>query len=370
MNDEFLRPRLVGRRFDEHTLPLDILKDFSALEELLIEVAKRQYLAAHLDRKRTPKGFTKGLELHLTAMENGSSVLVIALVYATLFLPADAIYFVQAREKIVNAIADAEHGRQPSLHPDLLRYFDRFGRGLHEGESMSFVRENGQTAVLTPATRERLLRASQAEAWTEEVTLKGRIPEIDQADNTFELELRDGTKLKSPLLETHLNVILEAAVDYRNGATVTIKGVIQKDRADRLKCFESIEHVTLLDSLDIETRMEELAQLEDGWMDGKGLALDRTSLGRLVQAFDECFDRDLPLPYIYPTLDNGVQAEWTLGRWEVSLEIAFPGLTAEYQAVHLDTDETREEILTLANENRRDWEILNGVLGQLQESQA
>ena len=35
MNQEFLRPRLVGRRFDEHTLPLDILKDFSALEEML-----------------------------------------------------------------------------------------------------------------------------------------------------------------------------------------------------------------------------------------------------------------------------------------------------------------------------------------------
>lgn len=71
MNQDFLRSRLVGRRFDEHTLPLDILKDFSALEEMLIEVAKRKYLAAHPDRQRTPKGFTKGLELHLTAVEEG-----------------------------------------------------------------------------------------------------------------------------------------------------------------------------------------------------------------------------------------------------------------------------------------------------------
>jgi len=36
---EFLRPRLVGRRFDEHSLPLDIRKDFAALEEKLVEVA-------------------------------------------------------------------------------------------------------------------------------------------------------------------------------------------------------------------------------------------------------------------------------------------------------------------------------------------
>jgi len=169
MNQEFLRPRLVGRRFDEHTLPLDILKDFSALEEMLIEVAKRQYLAAHPDRQRAPKGFTKGLELHLTAVEEGSAIPVIALAFAALFPSADADYFDQAKDQIVEAIASAEHGQQPALPPELLRYFDRFGRGLHEGEAMEFSRSNGQTASLTPATRERLLRASQAESWTEEV---------------------------------------------------------------------------------------------------------------------------------------------------------------------------------------------------------
>ena len=108
MNQEFLRPRLVGRRFDEHTLPLDILKDFSALEEMLIEVAKRQYLAAHPDRQRTPKGFTKGLELHLTAVEEGSAIPVIALAFATLFPSADAEYFDQAKDQIVEAIAAAK----------------------------------------------------------------------------------------------------------------------------------------------------------------------------------------------------------------------------------------------------------------------
>lgn len=39
-----------------------------------------------------------------------------------------------------------------------------------------------------------MLRASQAESWTEEVTLKGRIPEVDQADHGFELELHNGIK--------------------------------------------------------------------------------------------------------------------------------------------------------------------------------
>lgn len=369
MNQEFLRPRLVGKRFDEHTLPLDILKDFSALEEMLIEVAKRQYLTAHPERQRTPKGFTKGLELHLTAVEEGSAIPVIALMFASLFPSIDADYFYQAKNQIVEAIAAAEQGNQPTLPPELLRYFDRFGRGLHDGETMEFARTNGQTASLTPDTRERLLRASQAESWTEEVTLKGRIPEVDQADQGFELELSNGTKLKAPLLEAHRKTVLDAHYSYRAGTLVVIKGVIQRDRADRLKCFESVEHITPLDSLDIETRLEEFARLKDGWLDGKGRALDQTSLIRLAQAFDERFGPDLPLPYLYPTPEGGVQAEWTLGNWEVSLEITLPTFDSEYQAVHRSTGESSEIELSLADADGTGWSALNDALTKLQEGQ-
>jgi hypothetical protein len=235
---------------------------------------------------------------------------------------------------------------------------------------MEFARRNGQTASLTPATRERLLRASQAESWTEEVTLKGRIPEVDQADHSFELELRTGTKLKTPLLEAHRKTVLDAHYSYRSGTLVAIKGVIERDRADRPKRFELVEHVTSLDPLDIETRLEELAQLQDGWLDGKGRALDRASLIRLAQAFDERFGTDLPLPHLYPTPEGGVQAEWTLGRWEVSLEIALPGLAADYQTVHTATGETREQALLLAAEDGSGWTALNDALAQLQEAKA
>jgi hypothetical protein len=370
MNQEFLRPRLVGRRFDEHSLPLDILKDFAALEEMLVEVAKRQYLAANPDRVRSPKGFTKGLELHLTSVEPGSAIPVIALVFSTLFPSADADYFEQAKEQIVEAIAAAEGGQPPALPPELLRYFDRFGRGLREGEAMEFVRRTGQTASLTPATREYLLRASQAEQWTEEVTLKGRIPEVDQADHSFELELRDGTKLKAPLMELHLKTVLDSAVGYRDGTLVAIKGVIQRDRADRRKGFESVEHITPLDPLDIETRLEELAQLRDGWLDGKGRAPERAALLRLAQAFDEHYAPDLQLPYLYPTAGGGVQAEWTLGAWEVSLEITLPAMAAQYQALHLKTGESRELDLTLAGDDGAGWTALNAALKAVQEGQA
>lgn len=370
MKSEFLKPRLVGRRFDEHSLPLDILKDFAALEEMLVEVAKRQYLVANPNRLRSPRGFSKGLELHLTSVEEGSAIPVIALVFATLFPSADADYFDQAKDQIVESIAAAAQGQAPCLPPDLLRYFDRFGRSLREDEAMEFTRRNGLTASLTPATRESLLRASQAELWTEEVALKGRIPEVDQADHSFELELSDGAKLKAPLLEPHLKNVLDASVGYRSGALVVVKGVIQRDRADRRKCFESVEHITPLDPLDIETRLEELAQLQDGWLDGKGRAPDRAALAHLAQAFDKHYSPDLPLPYLYPTAEGGVQAEWTLGEWEASLEIALPMLTAQFQAFHLATSESRDFDLSLVEDDGAGWTILNDALQALQEGVA
>ena len=37
---EFLTPRMVGRRFDEHAIPLELLKDLAVLGEILIKIAK------------------------------------------------------------------------------------------------------------------------------------------------------------------------------------------------------------------------------------------------------------------------------------------------------------------------------------------
>lgn len=122
--------------------------------------------------------------------------------------------------------------------------------------------------------------------------------------------------------------------------------------------------------LDIETRLEELAQLQDGWLDGKGRAMDRASLIRLAQAFDDRFSTDLPLPHLYPTPEGGVQAEWTLGAWEVSLEVSLQSLAADYQAVHTATGETREQALSLAAEDGSGWTALNDALAQLQEAKA
>lgn len=367
MSQEFLKPRLDGERFNEHSIPLELLKDFAALEEMLIEVAKWKFRQAHPDNKRIQRNFSKGLELHLAGVEEGSAVPAIVLMFAGLFPAENAIYFEQARTEIIDAIACAERGTAPKLPANLLGYFDRFGRGLREGEAMEFSRAGG-TVKLNPEVRKRLIRSAQVDVWTEEVALRGKISEADQARRSFELELRDGTKLTAALNDQHLSVVLDAFRDYRQGAYVLIQGVAKKDRMDHLKGFETVEHVSPLDPLDVTLRLEELASLKDGWLDGKGQAPTMEKLRQLATLFDTNFDADLPLPHLYPTPDGGIQAEWSLGDWEATLEINLDTKTGEYQALNLSDRKTHEHILPLSTSDG--WKALNEALKSIGGIQA
>ena len=279
MSQEFLKPRLVGTRFNEHSVPLELLKDFAALEEMIIEVAKWKFLQAHPDRARVPRGFTDGVALHLTKIEDGSAVPVISLLFGTPFPSVNSTYFDQAREAIIEAVASANQGQDSTsqLPPNLLGYFDRFGRSLREGESMEFIAANQQVASLTTESRRKLIRASLAFEWTEEVSL--------------------------------------------------------------------------------------LTELQDGWLDGKGYAPERSALDWLARSFEVNFDPDLPLPYLYPTAEGGVQAEWSAGTWEVTLDIDLLKQTAEYQALHLTTQACNECVLDLSQQGA--WQQLNESLNKL-----
>ena len=113
----------------------------------------------------------------------------------------------------------------------------------------------------------------------------------------------------------------------------------------------------------MERRLEELANLKDRWLDGKGIAPDRARLKALLQNFDRYFDAALPLPYLYPTPEGGVLAEWSLGQWSVSLDIEIASQTARYEAVHLTADESSE--FTLDLNELAGWNALHRELRQL-----
>jgi hypothetical protein len=366
VEQEFLKPILDGDRFRDHRVPLEVLKDFAALQEMLIEVAKWKFRQEHPQRERVQRNFTKDIELQLAGVEEGSAKLVIVLAFSTLFPPANVKYFEQARTEVVNAIEQSAQGRMPSLPPRFLTYFDSFGRSLRADETIGFASEGG-TVKLDTTVRKKLVLASKVETWTEEVGLRARIWDADVLHNSFQFELSDGVRAKAPLDDRSKDAVLDALKGYKDGAYVLIQGVVQRDRRDRIKGFESIEHVTPLDPLDTRLRLNQFATLEDGWLNGKGKAPAKENLEWLAEAFESDFDSDLPLPYLFPTAEGGVQAEWNLKDWAVTLDIDLNSRKAEYQALNLKDLSSKDLELALGDDVG--WKTLNDELKQLDAAQ-
>lgn len=364
---DFLLPRLVGRRFEGHSIPLELLGDLAVLEPMIIEVAKWRYLQDNPTRKRSPRGFTEGVSLSITAIEDGSAVARIALSLAlgSSLLSPQQEYFEQARDAIVNAIGAASEGTSPTdfLPPKSLVYFDRLGRSLVDDEAIEFPASGRRTpARLTKEARRRLLRAAEVTERSEEIHIRGGIHAVNQHEMTFEIVLPDGNKVPGAISKPHLDTIMEAFNGYRQGVKVQLDGVGTYNHADRLQRVDSVEHVTLLDPLDFQSQLDELRTLKDGWYDGKGQAPSPGGLDWLARAFNDYYP-DIPaLPYVYPVAEGGVRLEWTIGPNEASLVVNLRDRRGDWHSLNLETDQDEERSLAL--DDKDDW---NWMVSRLQE---
>ncbi len=367
---EFLRPHMRGSRFDQGTIPLDMLSDLSVLGEMVVEVAKWRYLEAHPDRKRSPKGFANRVSLKLVGVDEGSAIPAIDMEpYPPQLegMPVEnAQYFFEARDAIIGAIAAAERNDPPSdfLPPKYLAFFDRFGRRLRDGESIEFPTGPGTPlACLTKDSRRRLLLASQVTEITQEVDVRCYIHELNQDLMTFELKLLNGRKIKSEVEEHHRDIIMDVFTDYRDGAKALVHGIGKCDLQDRLVALEVIEDIAILDPLDVPSRLHELSELDDGWLDGEGKAPKAEFLEQLSEMYNRLYPDSLPMPYIYPTIVGGVQAEWSLPPHEITLAIDPETRSAEWHV--LDADDSTESVETLNLSDAQDWVRLSSLVRSL-----
>jgi hypothetical protein len=131
-----------------------------------------------------------------------------------------------------------------------------------------------------------------------------------------------------------------------------------------MRAAQSINRVAPPDPLNTTLRLEELAALNDGWLDGKGRAPAKERLEWLANSFDNWFNPSLPLPWLYPTAEGGVQAEWSLNDWEVSLEIDLETQQRAYHALNLNDGACIESTLPLTI--AAGWSRLNEPLKTLQ----
>lgn len=122
----------------------------------------------------------------------------------------------------------------------------------------------------------------------------------------------------------------------------------------------------LVRSASISSRLNELRSLENGWLDGNGLAPSAAGLNWLTQIFDANYSVELPQPFAYPTAEGGVQVEWTIGDFELSLEIDLSTHRAQWHCLNLRTEADSFRDVNLADAG--DWTRLVAEIRQLAEA--
>jgi hypothetical protein len=375
MNEiEFLRPKLEGARFEDHAIPLDFLKDLAALEEFIIAVAKAEWIKAHPGRKRTPRGFMSGVTVKLKQVDEGSAIPVLTVLIASSALllnvvPPQQEYLERARTQIVEAVSAAEAGGNPVdyLPAKSLVYFDRFGRGLRDGESISFNRNgNNVPARLTPQTRRKLVLAVPGVQFiTDDALRRGTVVKTSDTDGTFTIRLGNGQEVVAPLSPEHRDAILDAQKEAPEGVRVAVRGIGQFNRFEKLVKFEAVEDVTPLEPLDVPARLDELKLLKAGWLNGDGKTLDGTLLDKLSNYFATYYPNELPLPYTFPTESGGVQFEWRLKGATPEIEIDLSSFRGEW----LTSDEESTIDLSSAQGWRELGERIRALSGAIQNGE-
>jgi hypothetical protein len=371
----FIAPRLVGSRFEDHSLPVNILEDFTALEDLLIEVAKGIYLSENVNRKRVPKGFADGIYLKLVEIEEGSSIAKFAIasaISANSLLPLDQLnnfaYFEKAKDKIVSIVESVNRGDSPSENDyRLLTYFNRIGKNLLDDESIDFgynyASKESSNAILNKSTRKKLILSSEQKTeYLGSIKIFALVPEIDQKNNTFQIETEFGN-IKCPLTDNISETVFTAFDEYKNKTYISLKGTALFNWNDKIQSITEVESMDVLDPLDVSLRISNLLKLENNWYEGHGKALNRAQLLNFENLFNSYYDNKLPLPAIFPKVDGNIQLEWKKDSKNIILEVDLSDLSANYFYYNDEVDSDEKDI-NLSISDREGWGHLNNLIGE------
>jgi hypothetical protein len=93
----------------------------------------------------------------------------------------------------------------------------------------------------------------------------------------------------------------------------------------------------------VDAQLASLKALTPGWFDETGPAYEPAGLdwlGTLLNGLLDSFQ--LPTPYLYPTPEGRVQAEWSAPHWEVIVNIDLAARCADVLAPKIDGDDLHE----------------------------
>jgi hypothetical protein len=361
-------PRYVGQRFEDHSLPVELLEDVTGLRDLTIALAKHLYLSEKDGRKRVPRGFTEGVDFVLSDINQGSTIPIISILFNSLVPNQDSFikYFEEAKEKIISVVEKADKNEAFELPGNIASYFNRIGSKLKSDEAIEFTPHELNKSRLTRESRKKIiLSSSTLSDYSSEIMLRGKVIEMDKSKNTFLFELINGQKITGEFTINSKDDLQEAFNRFEENQRILIEGTGIFNRTDKILKIRDIENIQFLDPLDVPSRLEELSMLKKGWFNGEGEAMNPQAIQWFSQSFDKNFDPSLDQPYVFPTQDGNVQLEWSNSKNELTIEINLNAKTAELHSLNLNSKEEEHKNFNLSYDDSKSWLTINSLVKKI-----
>ncbi|MFC5526145.1 hypothetical protein ACFPPA_10360 [Rhodanobacter ginsengisoli] len=371
----FLCARFAGGRFNAHAIPFDVLPDLAAYRSLLIEVAKMLFKRRHNNRVRVPKGFEDSFQIGLARVEGGQSAVVTGVrlpphqtaPQGDLGFPAYE-EFQEAKAYVDDLIRRVQAtGEVPTdFPPELAGCFNPFGQNLQPDEFIELGYDTPKPVRYDTLIRKQIVLSREKtyeNAVNAVFTLNGGVSDagtVHVLDDT-------GTRFDfRPLSEFEFQKAYA-----RTTKRVRLIGTGLYDKSERLRRLVDVSIVYNDDEprQPFDERLDEIARAEEGWYEPGNPAPTHAAVEAMRNFVRlAVLEVGAHAPYLYPLPDGGIGAEWTIGTWEASANIAPDGSTVSLHAINTGSmkelrDELKTDAIDLAARFSMSWDVLTTDTG-------
>lgn len=322
------------------------------------------------NRVRVPKGFEDSFQLGLTAVEGGHSAIAIGRRLASRQTTSQgdlgfAVYeeFQEAKKYVDDLIRRViATGKVPTdFPPELAGRFNPFGQGLQPDEFIELGYDTPNPVRYDTFIRKQIVLSREKtyeNAVNAVFTLNGGI------SNAGTVHVLDDTG--APFDFRPLSEFEFQKAYARTTKRVRLIGTGLYDKSERLRRLVDVSIVYNDDEprQPFDERLDEIAHAEEGWYEPGNPAPTQAAIEAMRNFVKlAVLEVGAHAPYLYPLPDGGIGAEWTIGTWEASADIAPDGATVALHAINTSSmqelqDELKTDAADLAARFSIFWDVI------------
>ncbi|WP_369024083.1 hypothetical protein [Nocardia cyriacigeorgica] len=324
---EFGAIKFEGGRYDDHPgFPIFAMAELQRYAKLVSSVAHALYMEQNPERQRVPQGFADTLDLRLVRVDRGSVVPVLEWSAPEQEVMGFVDVYDDARELIDETFREiAESGRIPSSFPaKAIGNLAQFGRSLRDGESIVLGRNPDRPSVVNGPVRERLGELANLDTIDVERVFIGRITGLrSQPQHQFDLVLAGPEKkrMDGTFVDPAMFDLLEEFMGYAGTAPLCSISVLGQRQFNGELTVTDVLAIEAALPPDWASRVAELAEIRDGWLETTTRAPTVESIDLLEVLLAKCVDAGVPRPLMFPSGEGGIQLEWRERAATVEVEI-------------------------------------------------